>query len=578
MEADPIIINEAEQAAVRALDQIYSCIDNNRNFILEAGAGAGKTYSLIKALNYVIDRQGRVLLQNHQKIACITFTNVAKHEIDSRTDDNPVLHSDTIHAFCWSLIKGFQVDLRREVQNLAHWNARITDSGLENLAARTVTYDLGFPSIEDNYITISHTDVLELTVVLLQNSKFRSLFSSRYPIVFIDEYQDTNNSFIEAIKMYFLNENTGPLFGFFGDHWQKIYGDGCGQITNEHLVVIDKNSNFRSVVDIVQVLNHMRPTLPQFVKDPDIRGEAIVYQTNAWAGDRRTGGHWAGDLPENVAHQYLERLKATLTARGWDFSPDKTKILMLTHNVLAQEQGYRNFAGVFSYNDQFIKKEDKHVAYFVDILEPMCSAYQERKYGQMFSVIGGRPAINSHADKLQWQEDMDELIRLRNNGTVGNVMDFLLANRYLRVPENVVIRENDLRNFVPAPDITEPSSLTRLRNLRNVQYSEVIAFSNFSNENTPFATKHSVKGAEFDNVLVVIGRGWNQYNFNQMLEWAGTRIPAGRQDSFERSRNLFYVSVSRPKIRLAVLFTQELSNQALRVLSEWFGANMVIAL
>lgn len=30
--------------------------------------------------------------------------------------------------------------------------------------------------------------------------------------------------------------------------------------------------------------------------------------------------------------------------------------------------------------------------------------------------------------------------------------------------------------------------------------------------------KHGVKDAEFENVLVVVGRGWNKYNFGKMLE------------------------------------------------------------
>ena len=67
----------------------------------------------------------------------------------------------------------------------------------------------------------------------------------------------------------------------------------------------------------------------------------------------------------------------------------------------------------------------------------------------------------------------------------------------------------------------ESRSLSELNNLRATAYSEVIALANFLNDSTPFNTKHGIKGAEFENVLVVCIRGWNQYNFNQFLEWAG---------------------------------------------------------
>jgi DNA helicase-2/ATP-dependent DNA helicase PcrA len=96
---------------------------------------------------------------------------------------------------------------------------------------------------------------------------------------------------------------------------------------------------------------------------------------------------------------------------------------------------------------------------------------------------------------------------------------------------------------------------------------------------SPFETKHGVKGAQFENVLVVIGRGWNRYNFNEMLELAAaTPIPDKRREAFERNRNLFYVACSRPKTRLALLFTQQLSTDALGTLAAWFGVETVAPL
>ncbi len=78
-------------------------------------------------------------------------------------------------------------------------------------------------------------------------------------------------------------------------------------------------------------------------------------------------------------------------------------------------------------------------------------------------------------------------------------------------------------------------------------------------------------------MLVILGRGWNLYNFNQMLEWANN-IPAGKQDSYERNRNLFYVACSRPKKRLALLFTQELSDAAVVTLDQLFGKENIAAI
>lgn len=97
--------NPAEEAAQKALNQMFQCIDERQNFRLEAGAGAGKTYSLVQALQRIIDEEGPQLMRRHQKVACITYTNVATDEITKRTDGHPAIQASTIHSFCWELCK-----------------------------------------------------------------------------------------------------------------------------------------------------------------------------------------------------------------------------------------------------------------------------------------------------------------------------------------------------------------------------------------------------------------------------------------------------------------------------------------
>ena len=58
--------------------QIFELIDDNRNFLLSGGAGSGKTYSLVSVINEIYNRNPIA------KIACITYTNAAVHEIENR--------------------------------------------------------------------------------------------------------------------------------------------------------------------------------------------------------------------------------------------------------------------------------------------------------------------------------------------------------------------------------------------------------------------------------------------------------------------------------------------------------------
>ena len=233
---------------------------------------------------------------------------------------------------------------------------------------------------------------------------------------------------------------------------------------------------------------------------------------------------------------------------------------------------------MFAFNESFTNKEDPHIAYFADALEPACEAYRDRKYGEMFRALGSRvPAIRAEADKRKWSEAMDRLVELRDGGTVGDVVDYLLAVRRPRVPDAVERREQELRQVDPSAGEEIPRMLKELRDLREVPYQEIIALCRYLSGHSPFETKHSVKGAEFENVLVVVGRGWNRYNFNEMLELAGGEapVPADKQVSFERNRNLFYVTCSRPKRRLAVLFTQQLSHRAMQTIGAWFGTDTI---
>lgn len=575
------IESPADTAGRVALERMFACLDEGRSFRLEAGAGAGKTYSLERALRRLIDLRGREFLRQHQQVGCITYTNVAKDEIISRIHAHPAVRPETVHGFCWSILQDFQTTLRELVPNLPSWAGRLEEAG--GIGNRRVHYELGYPGVTDDLITLRHEDVLTLMIQALALSKFRRVLTARYPVLFIDEYQDTDAAFVDALKVWFLDRGEGPLIGLFGDHWQKIYGEGCGLVEHKALEVIDKNANFRSVDAIVQVLNRMRPALPQMVSDPEAPGEARVFHTNNWSGARRTGqggGHWTGDTSPEAARAYFQHVKAQLTAEGWDFSVEKAKILMLSHSVLAREQGYASIPPIYGqYNDPWLKKDDPHIKFLSDHLEPACAAFEAKRYGEMFECFGASmPHIRRHQDKVAWSDTMNGLIALRKTGSIGDVIDFITAQEHMRLPAAVEEREQKLAEIGADPVEGESLRVTQLRKLRAVPYTELMALDRFIDGHTPFATKHGVKGAEFENVLVIIGRGWNRYNFAQTLEWIDVGPPAEKQEFFENNRNLFYVACSRPKVRLALLFTQILSANALDKITQLFGAENIIAL
>ena len=570
---DVATTSPAEAAAQEALDRMIQCIQERKNFRLEAGAGAGKTYSLVKALQHIIDDEGAQLIRRHQKVACITYTNVATDEVTRRIDGHLAVQASTIHSFCWDLCKNFQSTLRQEVSNITRLKEKVDEAG--GSTGQRVGYDLGHRRVTESEILVHHDDVLKLMVALLEHPKFRRILTARFPILLIDEYQDTDAAFAESLVRHFVEPEEGPLIGLFGDSWQKIYRSGAGGVEHEKLTPIGKEANFRSVPAVVNALNRIRPDLPQKVSDPNAPGTAKAYHSNGFDGQRQTGGHWTGDLPPDDAHAHLRALRERLTSAGWDFSSPETKILMLTHNVLASEQNYRQVLNVFEFNDSIFQKEDPHIAFLADTIERSCSAFTAGRFGEMFGVIGPKVGrLANVEDKRNWARDMQRLVELRESGTIGDVVDLLKETRRPRLPDAVVRTERRLAE-AEREEIDESRTLRQIEKLRPLPYSELISLAAFINDHTPFSTKHGVKGAEFENVLVVLGRGWNQYNWNQFLEWFPDEYPAGKENSYERNRNLFYVACSRPKTNLALLFTQELSEEALKTLEGWFGPENV---
>lgn len=567
--------NPAVESAKEAQKRVDACLDEGRNFRLEAGAGAGKTYSLVEALKKLINERGRDLQRAGQKVACITYTEVAREEIAQEIEQHPAILVETIHAFCWGFMSRFQKDLRALVAGMEDKQDKIAEAG--GIADQVVEYQLGFFGIDEKRITLHHDDVPRLMAQLLGKPKFRSLFAATYPVIFVDEYQDTDPHFMAALAEHFLATGTGPRIGFFGDHWQTIYRSDYSLADYPSLEPIDKGSNFRSVPAVVNVLNALRPELKQAVKDPDAKGEARFFHANSYTGERTNSSSSKNDTPPEVSRDFMAKLTERLKEDGWDLSSEKTKILMLTHNAIAAERGYPTIAKAYRYNDSFAKKEDPLIAFLVDTVEPMCRAFTEKRFGDMFKILGSRPELSAHEDKVAWATDMAALADARANGSIGDVVDLLKGTGRPRLPDRIVRREQELAAAENGAEL--PRSLQEHGLVREAPYQELVRLAEFIEGQTPFATQHSVKGAEFDNVIVVLGGGWNHYNWPQLLELLSTgAITAKNEKSYYRARNLFYVAVSRPKRKLAVLATQTLSPTALQSAEKLFGAGNVVAL
>jgi DNA helicase-2/ATP-dependent DNA helicase PcrA len=232
--------------------------------------------------------------------------------------------------------------------------------------------------------------------------------------------------------------------------------------------------------------------------------------------------------------------------------------------------------GVFRYNDAFSRKHHPYIAYLVDHIEPASAAFLAKRYGAMFEALGKKAArIASPSDKTAWSRIMNQLCTLRATGTVGDVIGHISANDRFTLPDDVVKIETELRAGAATDDLSRRAA--EAQKLKAVAYKEIVELARYHQGHSPFETKHGVKGDEFENVLGVFGRGWNDYDFNELLEMIERPNRAAENlEAYERYRNLFYVVCSRPKKNLALLFTQRLSPDAISAAERIFGAGALI--
>jgi DNA helicase-2/ATP-dependent DNA helicase PcrA len=91
-----------------------------RSFFLFAGAGSGKTRTLVEVLRRLTGvtpheaggKVARGLRLTGRSIRVVTYTKNAVAVISGRLGDNALVKVSTIHSFCWELIEGFNDDIR----------------------------------------------------------------------------------------------------------------------------------------------------------------------------------------------------------------------------------------------------------------------------------------------------------------------------------------------------------------------------------------------------------------------------------------------------------------------------------
>ena len=94
----------------------------------------------------------------------------------------------------------------------------------------------------------------------------RHLIKCQYPVLLLDEYQDTQDIVIETLSRLIKADSQTTFgkidfrVGLFGDSMQSIYDSGAGYVDHQRLdaITITNEDNYRSTPNIVRLINKVR--------------------------------------------------------------------------------------------------------------------------------------------------------------------------------------------------------------------------------------------------------------------------------------------------------------------------------
>ena len=246
---------------------------------------------------------------------------------------------------------------------------------------------------------------------------------------------------------------------------------------------------------------------------------------------------------------------------------DTLKILMITHKVLAAQQGYERLLNII--NDGLRDKEDPFLLFFMDTVEPIYHALETLNMQLLFDTLGiKRYPITKKSEKEKWKIFQEKLREAREKRAI-DVIEVINETKLIPFPPKL----DGWYHLYHNASGTIYSSNASIQAFLELDYTQFISAIEFLYPEALFSTEHGVKGEEYDNVIFVISKGWNMYQFETYAPMITGKasIPSGKQISFERNRNLFYVCCSRPRKRLFFFVTIPIDQTFKEFLMELVG-------
>ncbi len=611
-------IQEIQNKDNEVNNEILSCLNmkNPQSFFMLAGAGSGKTRTLVEVLEEVEKRYGEELYLYGRKIAVITYTNAACNEIISRLKNSDLFSVSTIHSFSWRLICSFQRDIKNYVrielendidelqkkQVKAHNTTTKTyierELKLKNKSKKLMNLDsikkFIYSPDGDNTSknSLNHSQVLKIFVKFLEEPLMQRILIRMYPMLLIDECQDTNKHVMEAILKLQESNSDRISIGLFGDMMQRIYSDGKHDLNK----VLHgwkspmKQMNYRCPKRIVRTLNKLREDVDGLVQYPNDRNEEGVIRIFLCSSSINK---------IDVEKLICSEMHSLTSDDGWINS---VQSLILEHQMAAERLGFGEFYSHLHSSNKYKNKvtEGKVVEakFFGEQVLPLVGAYKNdekyelaklaKKYFKQFNE--GKEDLN--VNRIQYvKESVEALSNAWTEAHAPNGFDLLRIIKErdaIQLPDSleIVLELQDEQKEYQNDELEIDNDFEALEKVLNLEITQVEKYTKYMNEEAGFATHQGVKGLEYPRVMLIINdseaRGF-MFSYEKLFsikERSDTDIrneKEGKETTIERTKRLFYVGCSRAEKSLAIVLYTSNPEEAKEniVTSGWFNTEEV---
>ena len=609
-------------------NEIYACLDldNPKSFFLFAGAGSGKTQSLVEVLKLFRKNNIHRLRKGGKKVAIITYTNAACDEIRRRLDFDSAFHVSTIHSFAWELIKPYTNDIKGFVR--ASLEEDIADLSEKQAGARnktTKTYIDRARKIESKTIrldalatirkftynpngdnigrdSLNHAEVINITANFIQNHPLmQSILVQKFPILLIDESQDTKKELVDAF--FTVQEQKSDCFtlGMFGDTMQRIYNDGKPDLSEgipESWEKPAKTINYRCPKRVITLLNKIRSEADGQEQESGKEEEGIV---RLFIVD-------ASHTVNNVGVEACVVANMVEHAKDNDWNTS-VKVLTLEHHMAATRGGFSAFFdplyAVNKLKTGLLDGTLSGVSLFANQILPLIEAKRAedefatskvvRKYSPLLKKDVLKASEHPTDDIRTTGEVVSALYSLWNKGAdpaLSDILKIVHQTNLFQVPETLVpIAERLIRDEELAEDTEDTadndSIIDAWETALQCSFGQFEKYVKYISDESWFGTHQGIKGLEFPRVMVILNdeeaRGF-LFSYEKLFrakEPTATDLrneAEGRETSVDRSRRLFYVTCSRAEKSLAIVaYTKEpVKVKKYALTQNWFSENEII--